>query len=133
MYRWVEDLEPPLFRKIQAYVREGRWAVVNGWWLQPDCNLPSGEAFLRQALYGRAYFDRAFGDLDIKTAYNVDSFGHAATLPMLLRVEPDDSLDPILEIVLHLRLARLKRELAMPDAHATSRRKYAPTQPASIT
>lgn len=85
VYRWVEELEPPLFQKIKMYVREGRWAVVNGWWLQPDCNLPSGEAFLRQALCGKAYFNRVFGDLDIRSAYNVDSFGHAATLPMLLR------------------------------------------------
>jgi alpha-mannosidase len=85
VYRWVEELEPALFSKISAYVREGRWAVVNGWWVQPDCNLPSGEAFLRQALYGQAYFARAFGNLRITTAYNVDSFGHAATLPMLLR------------------------------------------------
>ena len=85
VYSWLEALEPELFDKIKEYVRAGRWAVVGGWWLQPDCNLPSGEAFLRQALYGKAYFERAFGDLQINTAYNVDSFGHAATLPMLLR------------------------------------------------
>lgn len=84
VYRWVEELEPKLFQKIKLYVEEGRWAVVNGWWIQPDCNLPSGEAFIRQALLGKAYFRRVFGDLDIRTAYNVDSFGHAATLPMLL-------------------------------------------------
>jgi alpha-mannosidase len=84
IYQWVEDFDPKLFQKIREYVRAGRWSVVNGWWLQPDCNLPSGEAFLRQALYGKAYFKRAFGLTDIKTGYNVDSFGHAATLPMLL-------------------------------------------------
>jgi alpha-mannosidase len=85
IYQWVEDFDPKLFQKIKEYVKQGRWAVVNGWWVQPDCNLPNGEAFLRQALYGKAYFQRAFGLADIKTAYNVDSFGHAATLPMLLR------------------------------------------------
>ena len=85
VYAWIEELEPELFGRVKEYVRAGRWAVVGGWWLQPDCNLPSGEAFLRQALCGKAYFERAFGDLQIHTAYNVDSFGHAATLPMLLR------------------------------------------------
>ena len=65
-------------------MRAGRWVIVNGWWLQPDCNLPSGEAFIRQALYGKRYFRDRFG-VDVTIGYNVDSFGHAVTLPMLLR------------------------------------------------
>ncbi len=84
IYRWIEELDPLLFERIRELVREGRWAIVNGWWLQPDCNLPDGEAFLRQALYGKRYFRDRFG-VDVQVGYNVDSFGHAATLPMLLR------------------------------------------------
>lgn len=37
------------------------------------------------------------------------------------RYKPGPSVDDLAE-----EIARLKRELAMPDAHATSRRKYAP-------
>jgi alpha-mannosidase len=84
VYRWIEDLDPALFARIRALVRAGRWVIVNGWWLQPDCNLPSGEAFIRQALYGRRYFRDRFG-VEVAVGYNVDSFGHAATIPMLLR------------------------------------------------
>lgn len=84
IYRWIEKLEPALFERIQHFVREGRWVIVNGWWLQPDCNLPDGEAFLRQGLYGKAYFREKFG-VDVRVGYNVDSFGHAGTLPTLLR------------------------------------------------
>ena len=62
----------------------GRWVIVNGWWVQPDCNLPSGEALIRQALYGKRYIEDRFG-IEVPVAYNVDSFGHAGTLPMLLR------------------------------------------------
>ena len=84
VYRWIEELDPDLFARISQLVRAGRWAIVNGWWLQPDCNLPSGEAFIRQALYGKRYFRDRFG-VEVTVGYNVDSFGHAATIPMLLR------------------------------------------------
>ena len=83
IYAWIEELDPPLFARIKEYVAAGRWVVVNGWWIQPDCNLPSGEALIRQALYGKRYFTDRFG-VDVPVGYNVDSFGHAATLPMLL-------------------------------------------------
>jgi alpha-mannosidase len=84
IYRWIEDLDPGLFARIVDLVRAGRWVIAGGWWLQPDCNLPGGESFIRQALYGKRYFSDRFG-IDVTIGYNVDSFGHAATLPMLLR------------------------------------------------
>ena len=83
IYAWIEELDPPLFARIREYVAAGRWVIVNGWWIQPDCNVPSGEAFIRQALYGKRYFADRFG-VDVPVGYNVDSFGHAGTLPMLL-------------------------------------------------
>jgi len=83
IYAWIEELDPPLFARIKDYIAEGRWVVVNGWWIQPDCNIPSGEAIIRQALYGKRYFAERFG-VDVPVGYNVDSFGHAATFPMLL-------------------------------------------------
>ena len=64
-------------------VRRGRWVIVNGWYVQPDCNMPSGESFARQALYSQLYYYEKFG-IVCKTGYNVDSFGHNANLPQLL-------------------------------------------------
>lgn len=90
VYAWIEEFDPPLFERIRHYVANGRWVVVNGWWIQPDCNLPSGEAIIRQALYGKRYFKEKFG-IDVPVGYNVDSFGHAATFPMLLRHTGSDS------------------------------------------
>lgn len=84
IYDWIERLEPELFERIRHYVAERRWVVVNGWWIQPDCNVPSGESVIRQALYGKRYFRDRFG-IDVPTGYNVDSFGHPGTFPMLLR------------------------------------------------
>lgn len=80
VYRQIELVEPQLFRRIQAHVKAGRWEIVGGWWIQPDCNLPSGFAFEKQIALGREYFRSRFGRFPT-VAYNVDSFGHAATLP----------------------------------------------------
>lgn len=90
VYAWIEEFAPDLFERIRGYIAAGRWIVVNGWWIQPDCNLPSGEAIVRQALYGKRYFADRFG-IDVPVGYNVDSFGHAATFPMLLRHTGSDS------------------------------------------
>lgn len=83
-YQWVEELDPDMFKEIQQRVEEGRWCIVNGWWVQPDCNMPSGESFARQALYSQLYYYEKFGKI-CKTGYNVDSFGHNAMMPQLLR------------------------------------------------
>jgi alpha-mannosidase len=84
-YQWVEEDDPQLFAAIQKAVADGRWALVNGWWLQPDCNIPCGESFARHSLYGQRYLDLAFGKR-ATVGYNVDSFGHAGTLPQLLKL-----------------------------------------------
>ena len=83
-YKWVEELDPEMFAEIQKMVKSGRWFPVNGWWVQPDCNMPSGESFARQALYSQLYYYEKFGKI-CRTGYNVDSFGHNAMLPQLLR------------------------------------------------
>ncbi len=84
-YQWVAEDDPALFRAIQEAVAQGRWALVNGWWLQPDCNLPHGESFARHALYGQRFLQEHFGRR-ATVGYNVDSFGHAGTLPQLLKL-----------------------------------------------
>ena len=61
LYQWVEEYEPALFARIQRLVREGKWHIMGGWYLQPDCNMPSGESFVRQILVGRHYFREKFG------------------------------------------------------------------------
>ncbi|PIV55113.1 alpha-mannosidase [Candidatus Desantisbacteria bacterium CG_4_10_14_0_8_um_filter_48_22] len=83
-YKWAEESDPQLFEEIKHYVKEGRWNIVNGWWVQPDCNIPSGESFARHGLYGKMYFMEKFG-VDVKVGYNVDSFGHNRGLPQILK------------------------------------------------
>ncbi|MBM7568212.1 alpha-mannosidase [Paenibacillus sacheonensis] len=83
-YAWIEENAPDMFEEIKARVAEGRWVIVGGWWIQPDCNLPSGESFARHGLYGQRYFQEKFGVM-AKVGYNVDSFGHNGMLPQLLK------------------------------------------------
>lgn len=83
-YEWVEKNNPAMFAEIKKRVEEGRWEIVGGWWIQPDCNIPSGEAFVRQGLYGQRYFLEKFGKTAV-TGYNVDSFGHNGNLPQILK------------------------------------------------
>ena len=84
-YEWVETNDPVMFEEIRQRVKEGRWQVVGGWWVQPDSNAPSGESFARHALISQRYFLEKFGVI-CKTGYNVDSFGHSGSLPKILRM-----------------------------------------------
>ncbi len=83
-YKWIQLSEPEMFEEIKQRVEEGRWAVVGGMWVQPDCNIPSGEAFCRHMLYSQKFFKEHFG-ITVKTGYNVDSFGHNGMLPQLFK------------------------------------------------
>ena len=89
-YMWIEETDPEMFREIKARVDEGRWCITGGWLIQPDCNLPCGESFARHTLITQRYFKEKFGRT-AKVGYNVDSFGHAWTLPMILREGGMDS------------------------------------------
>jgi alpha-mannosidase len=83
-YEWVENNDPKMFAEIRQRIQEGRWQIVGGWWIQPDCNIPGGESFVRQGLYGQHYFKEKFG-VTAKVGYNVDSFGHNGMLPQILK------------------------------------------------
>jgi len=83
LYEWVEEHEPALFRRIRRLVRGKKWHIMGGWYVQPDCNMPSGESFVRQALLGRRYFAEKFG-VEPRTAVNLDPFGHTRGLVQIL-------------------------------------------------
>jgi alpha-mannosidase len=104
LYRWVEEYDPVLFREIQALVREGRWVIAGGWYLQPDLNMPGLESLVRQIAEGRRYFRGKFGAKP-RVAYNFDSFGHSAGLPQVLKLAG-------YKMYIHMRPQ--KEELSLP-------------------
>ena len=90
LYEWIEDYEPELFVRIQSLVKAGKWHIMGGWYLQPDCNMPSGESFVRQILLGQNYFQDKFG-VAPTTAINFDPFGHTQGLVQILAKSGYDS------------------------------------------
>jgi len=79
-YDWMQRLEPTLFEKIRSRVKDGRWEIIGGMWVEPDCNLPSGESWARQLLYANRYFTKNFGTT-ATIGWNPDSFGYNLNMP----------------------------------------------------
>ncbi len=84
LYKYIEEYSPKLFKEIQEAVKSGKWHIMGGWFLQPDCMLPSGESFIRQITTGREYFEKHFGSKPA-VAVNFDSFGHTKGLVQILK------------------------------------------------
>ena len=83
LYEAIEKSAPDLFARIQRLVKEGKWHIMGGWYLQPDCLMPSGETFVRQIAVGREYFKEKF-DTAPEITVNMDSFGHSIGLVQIL-------------------------------------------------
>ncbi|MBO5215363.1 MAG: alpha-mannosidase [Clostridia bacterium] len=84
VYKYVEEYAPQLFEEIKELVKQGKWHIMGGWYLQPDCNMPTGESFIRQAREGQRYFKEKFGIVPT-TAINFDPFGHSVGLVQVLK------------------------------------------------
>lgn len=84
LYAFVDEYDPALFERVREYARAGRFDPdVAAMWVEPDCNIPSGESLLRQLLMAHAYCVENFG-VEPAIAWLPDSFGFARTLPTLL-------------------------------------------------
>ena len=83
-YAWMEEKYPEMFQEIQQRVKEGRWEIVGGMWVEPDLNMPDGESLVRQLLIGKRYFRQKFG-VDVRIGWNPDSFGYNWQLPQIYK------------------------------------------------
>jgi len=83
-YAWMEEKYPAIFQAIQQRVKEGRWEILGGMWVEPDLNMPTGESLVRQILVGKRYFEQKFG-VDVKIGWNPDSFGYNWQLPQIYK------------------------------------------------
>lgn len=82
-YQWMKDSYPTIFEGIKQKVASGQWEPVGSMWVEPDCNLPSGEALVRQILHGKRYFMKEFG-YETHEVWLPDVFGYPASLPQLI-------------------------------------------------
>ena len=83
-FEWLQQKYPALFREIQQRVKEGRWELVGGMWVEPDLNMPDGESMVRQLLVGKRWFKKYF-DKDVTIGWNPDTFGFSWQLPQIYK------------------------------------------------
>ena len=83
-YAWVKARNPELYARIRERARAGQWVPVGGTWVEPDCNLPSGESLVRQFLHGQRFFEAEFG-ARCREFWNPDVFGYNGQLPQIMR------------------------------------------------
>ncbi|MFA6448797.1 MAG: glycoside hydrolase family 38 C-terminal domain-containing protein [bacterium] len=82
-YRWMEKDYPDLFKRILADIKRDKWEPVGAEWVEPDGNLPSGESYVRQFMYGRKYSKEKLGVVST-IGWTPDSFGYNWNLPQIL-------------------------------------------------
>lgn len=82
-YRWIERDYPDQFKQILAKIKEGKWEPVGAEWTEPDGNVPAGESYVRQFLYGRKYSKQKLGVVS-SVGWTPDSFGYNWNLPQIL-------------------------------------------------
>ncbi len=82
-YQWISEENPELFNQIKEASAAKKWEPIGGMWVEPDCNIPSGESLIRQILHGKRYFQKEF-DQEIKIAWLPDTFGFNWQLPQIL-------------------------------------------------
>jgi len=70
---------------FREFVAEGRLQIVGGMNVMPDDNMPSGESFVRQLLYAKGYCREVLG-VDVKVGWLLDTFGHHAQMPQILKL-----------------------------------------------
>lgn len=84
LYRYLKEEAPEKYEELKSLVKEGRWEPEGAMYVEPDCNLTSGESLVRQIMYGKRFFKEEFGK-DSKVLYLPDVFGYSAALPQILK------------------------------------------------
>ncbi|WP_244444702.1 alpha-mannosidase [Paenibacillus camerounensis] len=84
LFAYLKENDPQLYGKVKERIRQGRWELVGGMWVEPDLNIPSGESLMRQMLYGQSFYQEEFG-LRSEIEWLPDTFGYCASLPQILQ------------------------------------------------
>lgn len=84
LYKFLMEESPELYKEVKEMVKQGRWEVEGGMWVEADCNLSSGESLVRQFLYGKRFMQKEFG-VESKVLWLPDVFGYSAALPQIMK------------------------------------------------
>jgi alpha-mannosidase len=81
---WLANDYPDLNAQIARRIRQGRWEIVGGMWVEPDLNMPDGESTVRSILIGKRWYQKHYG-VDVRIGWNPDSFGYNWQLPQIYK------------------------------------------------
>ena len=81
---WIAQKYPQMNDEIRQRIKEGRWEIVGGMWVEPDLNMPDGETQVRSLLIGKRFFQQQYG-VDVRIGWNPDSFGYNWQLPQIYK------------------------------------------------
>ncbi|SHF19135.1 alpha-mannosidase [Marinitoga hydrogenitolerans DSM 16785] len=84
LYEFIKEDYPEIYAEIKKKVKEGKWEVTGGMWLEADCNVPSGESLVRQFLFGTRFMKKEFG-INCKILWLPDVFGYSWALPQIIK------------------------------------------------
>jgi alpha-mannosidase len=70
---------------LREFLSQGRLQIAGGTDTMHDNNIPSGESIVRQYLIGKSYFRDALR-YDVTTGWGLDTFGHNAQMPQILKL-----------------------------------------------
>lgn len=80
----IKNTNPDLFERMKVHVAQGQLIPEGGTWVEPDCNIPSGESLARQFLFGQRFFLAEYG-AHCTVFWNPDVFGYNGQLPQIMR------------------------------------------------
>lgn len=83
LYTYLKTGYPAMFEEVKRRVREGRWLVLGGQWVEADTHLASGESQIRQCLLGQRFYREEFG-APCTAGWLPDIFGLSANMPQLM-------------------------------------------------
>ncbi|MBN2046267.1 MAG: hypothetical protein JW750_00380, partial [Anaerolineaceae bacterium] len=81
---WIKDEQPELYARLKEKFEAGQFIPTGGSWVEPDCNIPNGESFVRQFLFGQRFFEKEF-NFHCVDFWEPDVFGYSAALPQILK------------------------------------------------
>ena len=105
VYEILEKFCPQDLKIIKKYIANSRWHIPGGWYVQPDCNLISESSFKKHIELGKSFFRKTFS-VEVNVGFNVDSFGHSASIPDILVEAGYDS---------YVMMRPMQHEMAMPE------------------
>ena len=84
LFEYVKDHYPDVYEGVKQRVKEGRWELNGAAWVEQDLNVPSGEAHVRQYVYGNRFFRKEFG-VHTRAVWLPDVFGYTFSLPQIMK------------------------------------------------